>query len=64
MRAKPERHPNESPVDYFKRTKCCPDDFLEPHNGLFYCNPAHCSSTFTDKAERDKHLKWAYSLLD
>lgn len=61
---KPERNKHESPVDYYKRTKCCPDDFMEPHEGKFYCNPAHCSHVFDNKAERDKHVSMAYAMLD
>lgn len=61
--AKPPRYDYESPVAYYARTKCCPDDFLEPFEGLYYCNPAHCSETFAEKAERDEHVRRAYSIL-
>lgn len=61
---KPQRRPEESPVEYYQRTKCCPDDFGEPHNGLYFCNPAHCHRTFETKGARDEHLRWAYALLD
>lgn len=61
---RPERRGDESPVTYYKRTSCCPDDFMEPFNGKFYCNPAHCSMTFDNEDERDRHLSMAYSLLD
>lgn len=63
MREKPQRKPDESPIEYFKRTQCCPDDYYVKYDGLYYCNPAHCSRTFTDEAERDKHLDMAYSIL-
>lgn len=61
---RPKRRDDESPVDYYKRTKCCPDDFMEPFNGKFYCNPAHCSCVFDDKSARDEHLSRAYAILD
>lgn len=60
---KPERNKDESPVDYYKRTRCCPDDFMEPFKGKFYCNPAHCSQVFEDEAERDVHVRRAYAIL-
>lgn len=60
---KPERMIDESPVDYYKRTKCCPDDLSEPFEGKYYCNPAHCDMSFDSADERDKHLSWAYSIL-
>jgi hypothetical protein len=62
--AKPERRSDESPVDYYKRTRCCPDDFMEPHKGKWFCNPAHCHHEFDTEEARDKHLRWAYALLD
>lgn len=61
--SKPERKSDESPVDYYKRTRCCPDDFMEPFEGKFYCNPAHCSQVFDDESERDRHLDMAYAIL-
>jgi hypothetical protein len=61
---RPARRCSESPVQYFKRTKCCPDSYHHVHKGRYYCNPAHCSRSWTDKIERDKHLVGAYAVLD
>ena len=64
VKKKPDRLESENPVEYYKRTRCCPDDYMEPHEGQFYCNPAHCSNVFADAETRNKHLSWAYSILD
>lgn len=61
---KPTRLSDESPVDYYKRTRCCPDDFYEEFKGRFFCNPAHCHNVFDTREERDRHLEFAYSILD
>jgi len=60
---KPKCRRGESPPEYYKRTRCCPDDFTRIHKRRFYCNPAHCSRTWKTEAERDEHLDMAYSLL-
>jgi hypothetical protein len=63
-REQPERLPGESPVEFYERTRWCPSDYTSRHKGRYYCNPAHCSSSWRNKAERDKHLAGAYALLD
>jgi len=60
---RPPRRRDESPVQYYRRTKCCPDDFQRGHKGRFYCNPAHCSRSWESKAARDKHLGIAHDIL-
>lgn len=59
-----KRLKDESPVQYYKRTRCVDDNFMCKHNGYYYCNPAHCHGKWKDKKERDKHLDMAYGLLD
>jgi hypothetical protein len=60
----PPRHRNESPVAYYKRTKCVDDRYFHVHKGRYYCNPAHCLRSWKSKDERDKHLEIAYAILD
>lgn len=60
----PVRHRTESPVQYFKRTKCVDDRYFHVHKGRYYCNPAHCSHSWKSKAKRDEHLESAYAILD
>lgn len=60
---KPPRKAGESPVDYYKRTRCVDDNYTRKHNGFYYCNPAHCHGRWKNKKERDEHLDMAYSLL-
>lgn len=55
---------NMSPLQYYKKYKVVPDRYEYVHNGRYYCNPAHCSQSWKNKKERDKHLNGAYSLLD
>jgi len=64
MRSVPARHRTESPVAYYKRTKCVDARYLYKHNGWYYCNPAHCKHRWRNKAERDEHLEKAYRILD
>jgi hypothetical protein len=61
---RPLRRRDESPVQYHKRTGVVDDRFTYRHRGRYYCNPAHCSRSWVDRAERDVHLKAAYSVLD
>lgn len=61
---RPPRRRDESPVAYYKRTKVVDDRCHHGHKGRYYCNPAHCSRSWTNKAERDAHLKIAYAILD
>ena len=60
---RPPRRRGESPIDYYKRTKCVDDNYARRHKGRYYCNPAHCSHTWANKALRDEHLKVAYAAL-
>jgi len=64
MKQKPKRHGDESPLEFYTRTRCCPDDYLSPYEGRFYCNPAHCDQSWESKSDRDEHLTGAYSILD
>lgn len=59
----PKRRRNESPVQFYNRTKCVDDRFTDRWHGWYYCNPAHCKSRWLSKAERDKHLDMAYAAL-
>jgi hypothetical protein len=52
-----------TPPAYYRKHRACPDDYQKKINGRFYCNPAHCARSWKSKAERDKHLDMAYSLL-
>lgn len=61
---RPPRGKRESPVAYYKRTKCVDDRFHHNYRGRYYCNPAHCAHSWLSKKERDAHLKAAYSALD
>lgn len=60
---RPPRPRAESPIQYYKRTKCVPDNYHHIHKGRYYCNPAHCSRSWRSKPERDKHLVGAYAAL-
>jgi hypothetical protein len=60
----PVRRRFESPVDYYKRTHSVDACYHFVYKGRYYCNPAHCSQSWTDKAERDAHLEKAYAILD
>lgn len=57
------RHRDESPIEYYKRTGCVDDRYYFRHNGRYYCNPAHCRKTWTNKKNRDEHLDRAYAIL-
>ena len=61
---RPPRRRDESPVAYYRRTKCVDDHYTHRHNGWYYCNPAHCGLRWRDKGRRDEHLKGAYAMLD
>lgn len=60
---RPPRRRGESPIRYYRRTKCVDDNYTRKHRGWFYCNPAHCSHRWRKKAERDEHLERAYGAL-
>jgi hypothetical protein len=60
---RPPRRKNESPIRYYKRTGCVDNRYYHRHNGLYYCNPAHCSGTWKSKRKRDEHLDMAYAIL-
>lgn len=61
---RPPRRKDESPIEYYKRTGCVDDRYQIKHDGRYYCNPAHCRKTWTDKKKRDEHLDMAYAMLD
>jgi hypothetical protein len=61
---RPPRRRDESPIQYYKRTGGVVDDrYYFRHKGRYYCNPAHCRRTWTDKKKRDEHLDMAYAIL-
>ena len=60
---RPPRRKDESPIQYYKRTGCVDDRYQFRHNGRYYCNPAHCRKTWTDKKKCDEHLDMAYAIL-
>ena|SRR5271157_1695079 len=60
---RPPRRKDESPIQYYKRTGCVDDRYYIKHDGRYYCNPAHCRKTWTDKKKRDEHLDMAYAAL-
>jgi hypothetical protein len=60
----PVRHRDESPIDYYKRTRAVDARYYHAHEGRYYCNPAHCMRSWDNKEERDAHLKAAYAILD
>lgn len=60
---KPPRKRTESPVAYYKRTRCVDDHFTRAFKGHYYCNPAHCHQKWRSKRERDDHLAMAYAIL-
>lgn len=65
---KPKRRRNESPVQYYNRTKrmgwpCVDDHFTDRWHGYYYCNPAHCKGRWKSKIQRDLHLDMAYAAL-
>jgi hypothetical protein len=60
---RPPRRKDESPIEYYKRTGCVDDRYQFKHNGRYYCNPAHCRKTWTNKKKRDEHLDMAYAAL-
>ena len=57
------RRKDESPIEYYKRTKCVDDRYYFKFEGRYYCNPAHCRKTWTNKKKRDEHLDMAYAML-
>lgn len=60
---RPPRPRDMSPVQYYKRFKCVPDDYLRKHRGRYYCNPAHCKRSWADLKERNKHVGCCYGIL-
>ncbi len=60
---RPPRRKDENPIQYYKRTGCVDNRYYFKHNGLYYCNPAHCRKTWTNKKKRDEHLDMAYAAL-
>ena len=60
---RPPRRRDESPVAYYRRTKCVDDNFTRGWRGWYYCNPAHCKRRWRSRAERDEHLDMAYAIL-
>ena len=61
---RPPRRKDESPVQYYKRTGGTVDNrYYFRHKGRYYCNPAHCKRSWTNKKLRDEHLDMAYAIL-
>jgi hypothetical protein len=60
---RPPRRKDESPIQYYKRTGCVDNRYYFRHQGRYYCNPAHCRQTWTNKKKRDEHLDMAYVIL-
>ena len=60
---RPARPKGMTPVAYYRKYKCVPEKFTDRVNGRYYCNPAHCSRSWTDKNKRDEHLSYAYGAL-
>ena len=60
---RPPRRKDESPIQYYKRTGCVDNRYQFRHQGRYYCNPAHCRKTWTDKKKRNEHLDMAYAIL-
>jgi hypothetical protein len=60
---RPPRHRDETPIQYYKRTKCVDDHHFHVHKGWYYCNPAHCKRRWRNKTERDRHAVGAYGAL-
>ena len=50
-------------VAYYKKFGCVDGNYTRKTNGRFYCNPAHCSMSWKNKTERDRHLRLAYAAL-
>lgn len=63
MIERPKRRANESPIQYYLRTKCVDDNFTRRWHGWYYCNPAHCRNRWRSKKKRDEHLDAAYAIL-
>ena len=61
---RPPRRKDESPIQYYRRTGCVDGRYQFKYRGRYYCNPAHCGRTWTDKKKRDEHLDMAYAILD
>jgi hypothetical protein len=60
---RPSRRKDESPIQYYKRTGGVDDRYYFRHKGRYYCNPAHCKRSWTNKKLRDEHLDCAYGAL-
>jgi hypothetical protein len=60
---RPPRPLNMSPVTYRRKYGCVDKHFTRITNGRYYCNPAHCTTSWKHKETRDKHLKMAYNSL-
>ena len=60
---RPAQKKGLDPVRYYRKYKCVPHNYTNVVNGRYYCNPAHCSRSWTSKEERDKHLNMAYGIL-
>jgi hypothetical protein len=60
---RPAKPLNITPVEYYKKYRCVPENYTRVCNGRYYCNPAHCSKSWKNKKDRDEHLDMAYSML-
>lgn len=50
-----DRQPDESPVDYHKRTGEVPDDWMEPFMGRFYQRPDIAYRFWMTREARDAY---------
>jgi hypothetical protein len=60
---RPPRPKDMTPVEYYRKYRCVDDGYTRVCKGRYYCNPAHCSSSWKDRKTRDRHLDMAYSML-
>lgn len=60
---RPAKPRGMTPVAYYRKYQCVPEKYTDKVNGRYYCNPYHCSRSWTDKSKRDEHLEMAYRML-
>jgi len=60
---RPPRPLKMTPMEYYRKYGIVDEHYTRKTNGRYYCNPAHCGNSWEDKAERDRHVRVAYSVL-